>query len=74
MPYSDALDVRITDSSLRDGSHAKSHQFTEAHVSAIVGGLAAVEDVILHAEDGRDGIAHFVSQAGRQSSDRGQAL
>ncbi|MDT7544561.1 MAG: hypothetical protein QOE99_671, partial [Actinomycetota bacterium] len=23
MPYSDTLDVRVTDSSLRDGSHAK---------------------------------------------------
>jgi 4-hydroxy 2-oxovalerate aldolase len=29
MPYSDELDVRITDTSLRDGSHAKRHQFTE---------------------------------------------
>lgn len=31
--------VRITDSSLRDGSHAKSHQFTETTVRSIVGGL-----------------------------------
>lgn len=31
--------VRITDSSLRDGSHAKSHQFTEGDVRAIVGAL-----------------------------------
>ena len=27
--YSDTLDVRVTDTSLRDGSHAKRHQFTE---------------------------------------------
>ena len=29
MAYSDSLAVRITDSSLRDGSHAKEHQFSE---------------------------------------------
>jgi 4-hydroxy 2-oxovalerate aldolase len=39
MPYSDTLDVRVTDSSLRDGSHAKRHQFTEDQVIAIVGAL-----------------------------------
>ena len=37
--FSPDLDVRITDSSLRDGSHAKSHQFREADVRAIVAGL-----------------------------------
>src|SRR3954468_1562390 len=39
MPYSDTLDVRVTDSSLRDGSHAKRHQFTEEQVIGIVGAL-----------------------------------
>ena len=39
MPYSEALDVRVTDSSLRDGSHAKRHQFTETDVRAVVGAL-----------------------------------
>ena len=39
MPYSDDLDVRVTDTSLRDGSHAKRHQFTEADVRAIVAAL-----------------------------------
>jgi 4-hydroxy 2-oxovalerate aldolase len=37
--YSDTLDLRITDSSLRDGSHAKRHQFTLAHVADIVAAL-----------------------------------
>ena len=39
MPYSDDLDIRVTDSSLRDGSHAKGHQFSTQMVRDIVGGL-----------------------------------
>ena len=39
MPYSDQLDIRITDSSLRDGSHAKGHQFDEQMVRNVVSGL-----------------------------------
>ncbi|HET6874130.1 MAG TPA: 4-hydroxy-2-oxovalerate aldolase [Acidimicrobiales bacterium] len=39
MPYSDTLDVRVTDTSLRDGSHAKRHQFTEDDVRSIVAAL-----------------------------------
>ncbi|MDV7133177.1 4-hydroxy-2-oxovalerate aldolase [Williamsia muralis] len=39
MPYSPDLDIRITDSSLRDGSHAKRHQFTVDHVKAVVTAL-----------------------------------
>lgn len=39
--FSDTLDVRVTDTCLRDGSHAKRHQFTEQNVRDIV---AAVDD------------------------------
>jgi 4-hydroxy 2-oxovalerate aldolase len=39
MPFSEALDVRVTDTCLRDGSHAKRHQFTENDVTSIVAGL-----------------------------------
>ncbi|MGC4963115.1 4-hydroxy-2-oxovalerate aldolase [Gordonia sp. DT218] len=39
--YSDTLDIRITDSSLRDGSHHKRHQFTEQEVRDIVAALDA---------------------------------
>ena len=39
MPYSETLDIRVTDSSLRDGSHAQAHQFTVSDVRAIVGAL-----------------------------------
>ena len=38
-PYTDDLDIRITDSSLRDGSHAIAHQFTVDQVASIVEGL-----------------------------------
>src|SRR5277367_2641062 len=38
-PYSEDLDIRITDSSLRDGSHAIAHQFTIDQVASIVEGL-----------------------------------
>ena len=38
-PFSDDLDIRITDSSLRDGSHAIAHQFTVDQVASIVEGL-----------------------------------
>jgi 4-hydroxy 2-oxovalerate aldolase len=37
--FSDSLDLRITDTSLRDGSHHKRHQFTGEEVRAIVGAL-----------------------------------
>ena len=39
MAYSDDLDLRITDSSLRDGSHAQLHRFSVDDVVAIVGAL-----------------------------------
>ena len=41
MPYSPELAIRITDTSLRDGSHAKHHQFTEDDVRVVVGALDA---------------------------------
>lgn len=56
MPFSAELDVRITDSSLRDGSHAKAHQFTEAHVEAIVDGLASAGVPVIEVTHG-DGLA-----------------
>jgi 4-hydroxy 2-oxovalerate aldolase len=39
MSYADDLDVRVTDTALRDGSHAVHHQFTEDDVTAIVTAL-----------------------------------
>ena len=39
MSFSNSIDVRLTDTSLRDGSHAKAHQFTVDHVRSIVTAL-----------------------------------
>jgi 4-hydroxy 2-oxovalerate aldolase len=41
MSFSSSLDVRMTDTCLRDGSHAKGHQFTEQHVRDVVTALDA---------------------------------
>ncbi|WP_424214284.1 4-hydroxy-2-oxovalerate aldolase [Streptomyces sp. BI20] len=38
-PYSDTLDIRVTDSSLRDGSHAQRHRFTVEQVTSVVAAL-----------------------------------
>ena len=55
MPYSPELAIRITDTSLRDGSHAKRHQFTEADVRAIVGSLDAAGMPVIEVTHG-DGL------------------
>lgn len=55
MPYSDSLTVRVTDTSLRDGSHAKRHQFTEDHVRAVVAALDAAGMPVIEVTHG-DGL------------------
>jgi 4-hydroxy 2-oxovalerate aldolase len=55
MPYSAQLDIRICDSSLRDGSHAKAHQFTVDHVRAVVGALDAAGVPLIEVSHG-DGL------------------
>jgi 4-hydroxy 2-oxovalerate aldolase len=56
MPFSDDLDVRITDSSLRDGSHAKEHRFTADDVSRVVDGLAGSGVPVIEVSHG-DGVS-----------------
>ena len=60
MPYSDELDVRLTDTSLRDGSHAKRHQFTEAQVRSVVRALDAAGMPVIEVThgDGLGGSSH----------------
>ncbi len=55
MPYSPTLDVRMTDTCLRDGSHAKGHQFTVEHVRSIVRALDAVGMPVIEVTHG-DGL------------------
>ena len=55
MGYSDTIDVRITDTSLRDGSHAKRHQFSEEDVTSIVGALDAAGVPVIEVTHG-DGL------------------
>ena len=52
---SDLWDVRITDTSLRDGSHHKRHQFTAAEVHAIVAALDAAGVPVIEVTHG-DGL------------------
>ena len=48
-------DIRITDSSLRDGSHAKRHQFTVDEVTAVVAALDAAGVPVIEVTHG-DGL------------------
>ncbi|GIM92111.1 4-hydroxy-2-oxovalerate aldolase [Paractinoplanes toevensis] len=50
-----SADIRITDSSLRDGSHAKRHQFTVAEVTAVVAALDAAGVPVIEVTHG-DGL------------------
>ena len=55
MTYSNDLTIRVTDTSLRDGSHAKRHQFTEDDVRAIVQALDAAGMPVIEVTHG-DGL------------------
>jgi 4-hydroxy 2-oxovalerate aldolase len=68
MPYSDSLDIRMTDSALRDGSHAKGHQFTADHVREIVGALDAAGMPVIEVTHG-DGLGGSSFNYGRSLTD-----
>jgi 4-hydroxy 2-oxovalerate aldolase len=55
MSFSTELDIRITDSCLRDGSHAKRHRFTTDDVRSVVAGLDAAGMPVIEVSHG-DGL------------------
>ena len=55
MPFNDLLDFRITDSTLRDGSHAMRHRFTAEQVRDVVAGLDAAGVPVIEVSHG-DGL------------------
>jgi 4-hydroxy 2-oxovalerate aldolase len=68
MPYSDTLDIRMTDSALRDGSHAKGHQFTEQQVRDVVAALDAAGMPVIEVTHG-DGLGGSSFNYGRSLVD-----
>ncbi len=73
MPYSDSLDIRMTDSALRDGSHAKGHQFTVDHVRSIVGALDAAGMPVIEVTHG-DGLGGSSYNYGRSLVDERELM
>jgi 4-hydroxy 2-oxovalerate aldolase len=55
MTFSSELDIRVTDSCLRDGSHAKRHRFTVDDVRTVVRALDAVGMPVIEVSHG-DGL------------------
>ncbi len=68
MPFSDQLDVRITDSSLRDGSHHIRHQFTVEQVRTVVHALDAAGVPVIEVSHG-DGLGGSSLTYGRSATD-----
>ena len=68
MPFSDTLDVRITDSSLRDGSHPKRHAFTPEEVGRVVEALDGAGVPVIEVSHG-DGLSGSSFAYGRSAVD-----
>ena len=68
MPFDAELDVRITDTALRDGSHAKHHQFTVDDVVTIATALDAVGVPVIEVTHG-DGLGGSSFNYGRSLVD-----
>jgi 4-hydroxy 2-oxovalerate aldolase len=66
--FSAELDVRITDSCLRDGSHAKGHQFTSEQVRSVVSALDAAGMPVIEVTHG-DGLGGSSFNYGRSLTD-----
>jgi len=68
VPFSESLDVRITDSSLRDGSHPKRHAFTTDEVARVVTALDGAGVPVIEVSHG-DGLSGSSFAYGRSAVD-----
>jgi len=68
MTFSSELDIRMTDSALRDGSHAKSHRFTEQNVRDVVAALDQAGMPVIEVTHG-DGLGGSSFNYGRSLTD-----
>lgn len=68
MGFSETLDVRITDSSLRDGSHPKRHAFSSDEVRRVVSALDAAGVPVVEVSHG-DGLSGSSYAYGRSAVD-----
>jgi 4-hydroxy 2-oxovalerate aldolase len=73
MPFSTELDVRITDSSLRDGSHRLGHRFTVEQTEAIVQALDEAGVPVIEVSHG-DGLGGSSITYGRSGTDERQLI
>jgi 4-hydroxy 2-oxovalerate aldolase len=73
MSFSADLDVRITDTSLRDGSHAVAHQFTIEQVTSMVAGMDAAGVPVIEVAHG-DGLGGSTLTYGRSLVDERELI
>jgi len=73
MGFSELLDVRITDSSLRDGSHPKRHAFTTDEVARVVRALDDAGVPVIEVSHG-DGLAGSSFAYGRSMVDERELI
>ncbi|MBI5103907.1 MAG: 4-hydroxy-2-oxovalerate aldolase [Solirubrobacterales bacterium] len=71
--FSPALDVRITDTSLRDGSHAVAHRFTVAQVRSMVAALDQAGVPVIEVSHG-DGLGGSSLTYGRSGTDERELI
>lgn len=73
MSFSHSLDVRIADTSLRDGSHAVAHRFTVDQVQAMVAGMDAAGVPVIEVAHG-DGLGGSTLTYGRSLVDERELI
>jgi 4-hydroxy 2-oxovalerate aldolase len=73
MSFSETLDVRITDSSLRDGSHPKRHAFSAAEVARVVTALDAAGVPVIEVSHG-DGLSGSSFAYGQSAVDERELI